>query len=169
MCALLLLTLQGKLLYSIASRIKYEKSEEEFVARIHRLVARVLIYQLMCGDLCLQRGKGSEGITLSLSHMYTHAHTYTHTRTRTHTRTHTHAHTLPMLLSVFVELTMKAFIYYQALMRDRLQKSKDMVRHHPGNDHFSDFGGPSPYCSLHSAINQSINHMIAVLKMWRLM
>ena len=62
MCALLLLTLQGKLLYSIASRIKYEKSEEEFVARIHRLVARihrlvarVLIYQLMCGDLCLQR------------------------------------------------------------------------------------------------------------------
>ena len=29
---------QGKLLYSIASRIKSEKSEEEFVARIHRLV-----------------------------------------------------------------------------------------------------------------------------------
>ena len=30
--------IQGKLLHSIASRIKSEKSEEEFVARIHRLV-----------------------------------------------------------------------------------------------------------------------------------
>ena len=47
MCTLLLLllvVLQGKLLHSIANRIKSEKNEEEFVARIHRLVARTPTY-----------------------------------------------------------------------------------------------------------------------------